>query len=274
MGTQEHDFCSSRPSGANPEYVMLEDADIERYLQVLKEEGLSPSTLTRYHGDLQKLQAYIGSERKITKTTLSKWQNSMKESGYASRSIIARLSAVNNFLSFMGWNDLRLAPPPASDNEMPSLSQKEYQQMLKVACEQQDRKGELILRLFAEVGILRRQFYLVTVEAVMEGFVRSKKGHQSCIIAFNWLLQHDLLSYAQSNGITQGCIFLNRKGLPLTPEAIIAELSSIAAKAGVERDKVTLRNLQRLNKGMAVAASALLKLQQDENVSNAVVTAM
>ena len=84
MGTQEHDFCSSRHSGANPEYVMLEDADIERYLQVLKEEGLSPSTLTRYHGDLQKLQAYIGSERKITKTTLSKWQNSMKESYHCS----------------------------------------------------------------------------------------------------------------------------------------------------------------------------------------------
>lgn len=274
MRMQEQEFCSSRPSGVNPGYVMLEDADIEHYLQVLKEEGLNPSTLTRYRGDLQKLQAYIGADRKITITTLSNWQKSMKESGYASRSIIARISAVNNFLSFIGRNDLRLTPPPATDNEMPSLSQKEYQQMLRVACEQQDRKAELILRLFAEMGILRRQFYLVTVEAVMEGFIPSKKGNQPCRIAFNWLLQRDLLSYAQSNGITHGCILLNRKGLPLTPEAIIAELNSIAAKAGVERDKVTLRNLQRLNKGMAVASSALLKLQQDENMSTAVVTAM
>ena len=265
MRTQERKVYSNAPPGLKPEGVLLRDSDIEYFIQALKKEGLNEGTLLRYRGDLKKLQAYVGAGNGIDNLTLLKWQNAMHEAGYAGRSITARLMTANRYLGFYGRDDLRHTPPPVQCDDLPSMSRKEYQRMLRAAYEQHNRRGELILRLFVEAGLQQWQFELVTVEAVSEGVIMTKKRNRQCMVVFNWPLQDDLLDYAESKAVHKGPILLSRNGLPINRSAIAVELNRLAVQAGVELNKVAPRSLQKLHDAIAMApsAGALTKMREE-----------
>ena len=232
--------------------VTLTEDVITAYLSILSAEGRTGSSLHLCETVLRQFLAFLP-DGVITKDSLSAWREQLLTEGFAIRTVNCRVSTVSALLEAMDCRefqvDRQLRPPQF---KAPELTRQEYLRMLQTARTLDDRRGYVLVKLFATTGLSVSDLPLVTVEAAQAG--RLVKGRE--IVRFSEGLQADLLGYAKQNGRTTGVIFTQKSGAPLMRTQVGVYIQKLGQDARIPAEKANIRALRQLHKAAVTAIEA------------------
>ncbi len=221
---------------------------ILRFKNSLISEEKSPATIEKYLRDAGGFALFAGG-REPTKETVLAYKK-LLISRYSARSVNSMLAGINKFLSFIGKDEIKVKAvrlqKSAFCSEEKELTKSEYLRLCSAAEKRKNTRLSLILQAVSGTGIRISELKYITVEAARRGEATvSCKGKTRTIFIVKEL-RKKLLSYAVSNGIKSGTIFITRSGKPIDRTSVWREMKSICTQANVLPQKVFPHNLRRL----------------------------
>ena len=217
--------------------------------QFLQEDERSTATVEKYLREIRLFAAFLrGNE--VTKISIAQWKSHLLEENYNPTTVNGKLSAIDRFLSFMGWENcrvkhLRLQRRLFRESKR-ELTKAEYERLIAAADNAGKMRLSLLMETICATGIRVSEVHYITVEAAEIGKAEiSLKGKIRTILIPGKLCRK-LLKYARKNKIASGELFLTRSGHSLSRKQIWAEMKAICEKAGVEPGKVFPHNLRHL----------------------------
>ena len=221
---------------------------IQKYLTHLQEQERSAHTIRKYAHDLTALLAHLNGEP-LTKTALIGWKTQLVAK-LAPASVNSMLVAVNGYLGFMGWQDLKIKllkiQKTVFVDESRELTREEYTRLVHAAKIQENERLALVLQTICATGIRVSELRFITVEAVQCGRAEiSNKGKLRCIF-LPAALRKVLAAYLRKQGKTSGPVFTTRSGRPLDRSNIWRDMKALCQSAGVDPKKVFPHNLRHL----------------------------
>lgn len=221
---------------------------ISAFYQYLLGERES-ATIEKYLREVELFTAWLD-EQPVTKEVVIKWKAHLTTSGYQPGTVNGKLSALNKFFSFMGWDDclvkyLRIQRRVFC-NPHKELSKEEYLRLLEAARDIGKERLALLIETICATGIRVSEARYITVEAADAGQVEITLKGKIRTILLPGKLCRKLVKYARKKKIASGEIFLTRSGRSLSRRQIWAEMKSLCIKAGVEQSKVFPHNLRHL----------------------------
>ena len=224
----------------------LTEGHIRTFHQYLIREEKSTATVEKYLRDVRAFAVFMGAET-VAKEQVMAYKQTLRERGYAVRSINSMLASLNSLLDFLGWSDCKVKSIRQQKQtycaEEKELSKAEYLRLLETA------KGkpqlQLVMQTICGTGIRVSELRFFTVEAVKAGEVVVNCKAKTRTILIPGKLQKMLLAYAQKKKIHSGVIF-TRSGKPLNRSSIWAQMKHLCRNAGVNPSKVFPHNLRKL----------------------------
>ena len=217
--------------------------------QFLREDERSAATVEKYLREVRLFAAFLN-DSEVTKTSVAQWKGHLLAESYNPTTVNGKLSAIDRFLSFVGWEDcrvkhLRLQRRLFRESNR-ELTKEEYMRLLAAAATCGKERLSLLMETICATGIRVSEVRYITVEAANAGKAEiSLKGKIRTILIPGKLCRK-LSKYARKNKIASGELFLTRSGRPLSRKQIWAEMKAICEKAGVEPGKVFPHNLRHL----------------------------
>lgn len=224
----------------------LTEGHIRTFHQYLIREEKSTATVEKYLRDVRAFAVFMGAET-VAKEQVMAYKQTLRERGYAVRSINSMLASLNSLLDFLGWSDCTVKSIRQQKQtycaEEKELSKAEYLRLLETA------KGkpqlQLVMQTICGTGIRVSELRFFTVEAVKAGEVVVNCKAKTRTILIPGKLRKMLLAYAQKKKIHSGVIF-TRSGKPLNRSSIWAQMKHLCRNAGVNPSKVFPHNLRKL----------------------------
>lgn len=218
------------------------------YIQYLREQERSESTIKSYQRELMSLQLYLD-ERPITKDILLAYKT-MLTSQYSPSTCNVTISALNSYLKYIGRPDLMIKPlkiqrqiyEPAEKE----LTRKEYDKLICAANINGQERLSLIMQTICSTGIRVSELQYVTVEAIKEGKTIATNKGKSRIVFIPAPLQKLLKKYVINSNISSGPIFISRSGKPLDRSNLWKDMKQLCSIAKVNPEKVYPHNLRHL----------------------------
>ena len=228
--------------------IILSDKLLKMYIQYLREQERSESTIKSYQRELMSLQLYLD-ERPITKDILLAYKT-MLTSQYSPSTCNVTISALNSYLKYIGRPDLMIKPlkiqrqiyEPAEKE----LTRKEYDKLIRAANINGQERLSLIMQTICSTGIRVSELQYVTVEAIKEGKTIATNKGKSRIVFIPAPLQKLLKKYVVNSNITSGPIFITRSGKPLDRSNLWKDMKQLCSIAKVNPEKVYPHNLRHL----------------------------
>lgn len=221
---------------------------IEAYAVFLQEQEKSSATIRMYIRDLGVIMGHFrGTE--FTKAALIDWKNRLIEQ-YAAASVNTILAALNGFLSFMGWHDLKVKALKVQRqmfcDESRELTQDEYKRLVHAAESAGNERLSFVMQTICATGIRVSELKFITVKAVRTGRAEiCNKGKWRTVVLPNKLCKI-LSRYIRAQGISSGTVFVTRTGKPLDRSNIWRDMKELCKRARVEASKVFPHNLRHL----------------------------
>jgi len=221
----------------------------DAFVRFLREEEREPATIEKYERDIRAFMAWVGS-REIDKELAAAWKDHLKESGLQPETVNSKLSALNRFFSFLGWDDCRVRHLKIQHRLFRradrDLTKEEYKKLYDTAVSLGKDRLALLMETICATGIRVSEVKYITVEAAQTGRADiSLKGKIRTILIPGKLCRK-LHKYAKKQKTVSGEIFLTRNEKGLSRRQIWAELKSLCKRAGVEASKVFPHNLRHL----------------------------
>ncbi len=215
----------------------------------LKEDERSSATIEKYLREVRLFAAYLnGSE--VTKSGIAQWKNQLLTEHCAPSTVNGKLSALDRFLAYMGWQDcrvkhLRLQRRLFRESGR-ELTKEKYKRLIATANKAGKERLSLLMETICATGIRVSEVCSITVEAARAGKTEiSLKGKIRTILLPGKLCRK-LLKYAKKNKTASGELFLTRSGHSLSRKQIWAEMKALCKQANVEPSKVFPHNLRHL----------------------------
>lgn len=227
----------------------LTDSSISEFRQYLKEEEREPATIEKYLRDVREFAIWL-EMRPACKEYITQWKEHLQKSGHRPGTINGKLSALNKFFAFLGWNDCRMKYLKIQRrifrNTEKELSKTDYIRLLETARGQGRERLALLMETICATGIRVSEVRYITVEALQNGQTDiSLKGKIRTILLPSKLCRK-LQKYARKRKIASGEIFITRSGKGLSRRQIWAEMKALCSRAGVTASKVFPHNLRHL----------------------------
>ena len=226
----------------------LTSALIQKYLTYLQEQERSAHTIRKYAHDLTALRTYLHGEP-LTKTALIGWKAQLVAT-LAPASVNSMLVAVNGFLSFMGWQNLKVKllkiQRTVFVDESRELSRAEYARLVHAAQQKENERLALVLQTICATGIRVSELRFITVEAVQHGRAEISNKGKRRIVFLPGALRKLLAAYLRKQGKVSGVVFTTRSGKPLDRSNIWRDMKKLCQSAGVDPQKVFPHNLRHL----------------------------
>lgn len=226
----------------------LTAALITRYLTYLQEQERSVHTISKYAHDLNTLLTYLG-EEPLTKTMLIDWKKHLVAT-LAPASVNSMLVAINGYLTFMGWPELRVRllkiQRSAFLDEEKELTRPEYERLVRAAKQQENERLSLVIQTICATGIRVSELKFITAEAVQSGRAEIFNKGKLRVIFLPKTLRRLLIDYLRKEGRTEGAVFVTRNGKPLDRSNIWRDMKALCKSAGVDPKKVFPHNLRHL----------------------------
>lgn len=222
---------------------------IQCYRGYLQKEERSKGTIEKYMRDIRDFFSWI-SGRDVTKELAAEWKEHLINSRYAAVTVNSKLSVINGFFHFMGWESCRVkflrVQRRMFRDQSKDLSRVEYKRLLDAANSQGKERLALILETICGTGIRVSELKYITVEAVRQGCTEiSLKGKIRTILLPGKLCRK-LLKYTKKQNRSSGEIFITKNGNSLSRRQIWAEMKKLCKHACVEPGKVFPHNLRHL----------------------------
>ena len=217
--------------------------------QFLREDERSAATVEKYLREMRLFVAFLN-DNEVSKTSVAQWKERLLEDNYNPTTINGKLSAIDRFLSFAGWEDcrvkhLRLQRRLFRESNR-ELTKEEYVRLITAADESGKERLSLLIETICATGIRVSEVRYITVEAANAGKAEiSLKGKIRTILIPGKLCRK-LIKYARKSKIASGELFLTRSGRSLSRKQIWAEMKAICEQAHVEPGKVFPHNLRHL----------------------------
>ncbi len=229
-------------------YLTITKEQIKNYIIFLREQERSESTVQKYAHDLNTLAEFLDG-RPVAKGLLLEWKENLVGT-YAPASVNTILAAVNRFLTFCGWSELRLRPLKIQKalflNEEKELTRAEYIRLIRAAERKENERLALVIQTICATGIRVSELRYITVEAVQAGRAEvNNKGKRRTVFLPD-KLRRLLKTYLRKQKITAGAVFISRNGRPLNRSNIWRDMKALCESAGVEEGKVFPHNLRHL----------------------------
>ena len=219
------------------------------FQQHLAEEERELGTIEKYMREVKKFALWQG-RRKVTKETVSEWKEQLRTAGYKPETVNGKLSAVNKFLSCMGWGECCVKYLKIQRRLFRStgreLTKDEYTRLVETAQGLGKTRLALLIETICATGIRVSEVKYITAEALRAGRADiSLKGKIRTVLLPGKLCRK-LQKYAKKQKITSGEIFLTRSGKGITRRQIWAEMKALCKQARVAPSKVFPHNLRHL----------------------------
>ena len=228
--------------------IMLTTALLQKYLKYLQEQERSRATVSKYAHDIGALCAYLDGAP-LTKAALVNWKAHLVAT-LAPASVNSMLVAVNGFLAFMGWPELRVRLLKIQKSvfldEEKELTRAEYERLVRAAQMQENERLALVLQTICATGIRVSELRFITAEAVQCGRAEVSNKGKLRVVFLPRTLRRLLADYLRKQGRTQGAVFVTRNGKPLDRSNIWRDMKALCQSAGVDPCKVFPHNLRHL----------------------------
>mgnify|MGYP002508180298 CR=1 FL=1 len=228
---------------------MITNQRLTEFGQYLREEEYGKATMEKYLREVRCFYRWLG-DRGVDKGITAEFKSGLQEKGYAPSTINGKLSALNAFFRFAGWEEcrvkfLRIQRQIFRDQKR-ELCREEYRRLLKAARDRKNDRLALLMETVCGTGIRVSETEYITVEALKRGKAEVRLKGKVRIIFLPEKLCRRLLKYAEKEGITSGKIFLTGKGRKLSRRQVWREMKGLCKYAGVEDAKVFPHNLRHL----------------------------
>jgi len=228
---------------------MLTQDQLNAFTQYLREEEREFGTIEKYTRDVSAFMSWA-SGRGIDKDLAARWKEHLKDGDFQPETINSKLSALNKFFSFLGWNECRVKYLKIQHKLFRradrDLTKEDYKKLLDTASSSGKERLALLMETICATGIRVSEVKYITLEAVNAGRVDiSLKGKIRTILIPGKLCRK-LQKYAKKKKIASGEVFLTRNGKGLSRRQIWAEMKALCKKAGVAASKVFPHNLRHL----------------------------
>jgi len=227
----------------------IEKHQLEAFLRQLEKAEYAAGSIKKYQRDLKLFHSWLGNQLDLSGAAVA-WKGCLLQQGYRPETVNAKLAALNQFFSFMGWPECRVKylhiQRRLFRNKEKELTKEEYLRLIETAESQGKRRLALLMETICATGIRVSEVKYITVEAAQAGRAEiSLKGKIRTILLPNKLCRK-LRKYAKQQKTVFGEIFLTRNGKGLTRRQIWAEMKALCKHAGVAPSKVFPHNLRHL----------------------------
>lgn len=229
----------------------LKETDLQSYLQHLREEERSASTIQKYEHALRRFLCCCqrGGIQSLTKETVIQYKETLLQTRAAS-GVNSEIAALNSFFSYMGWYECRVRPVRvqrcAYCDPARELTREEYLRLVNTAMDRKNVRLALLLQAICSTGIRVSEVKYLTVAALHKGQMEVYNKGKCRMVFLPEALCIKLLRYCRSKGVRQGSVFVTRTGRPLDRTNIWAMMKALCRYAGVEAKKVFPHNLRHL----------------------------
>ena len=86
---------------------MITREALGKFTLMLRERERSPGTIEKYLRDIRAFAAWLGGAE-VTRERAAAWRDSLLERGYAPVTVNSMVAAVNQFFTFLGWEDCKV----------------------------------------------------------------------------------------------------------------------------------------------------------------------
>lgn len=221
---------------------------IKGFSAYLREQEKSAATVEKYIRDIAALHEFLN-ERAVTKGLLIEWKESLTKQ-YAATSVNTMLAAVNSFLDFAGWTDVKVKPLKIQRNLFcqaeKELTREEYLRLIRAARSSGNERLSLVLQTICSTGIRVSELQSITIEAIHAGRAVVHSKGKTRTIFLPEKLRRALMQYIRQQKRTYGPVFITKTGKPLDRSNIWRDMKALCESAGVEPGKVFPHNLRHL----------------------------
>lgn len=229
------------------EYTVT-NKDIVKFKVWLLENERSELTVEKYLRDVSCLLTFLNGNP-LTKQSLIEYKQSLIND-YKPTSVNSMLASINSLFRFLNLNFLCLKQLKiqrkvylAEDKE---LTRNEFIRLVNTANAEKNERLSLIIQTICGTGIRVSELKFITVEAVKRGeAVVDLKGKRRVVFIIP-KLKSKLLTYISKKNITNGSIFISKKGNPVSRCNVWREMKDLCEQAGVDKNKVFPHNLRHL----------------------------
>lgn len=242
-GREEHTL-----KGRKNVTLVLSPAMIAGFEGYLRQEERSASTIGKYIRDLRAFSSFTGG-LPVTKEQMLGWKERLAAS-YKAASVNSMLAAVNSFLAWAGWPQLRVKPlrrqrEVFSEPEK-ELTRNEYIRLVQAAAAEGNERLSLVIQTICATGIRVSELQFITVEAICSGRAEVDCKGKRRPVFLPEDLRRALRRYVKRQNRNGGPVFVTKNGKPLDRSNIWRDMKSLCARAGVEPGKVFPHNLRHL----------------------------
>ncbi len=227
----------------------LAENDISRFRDFLKSEEREPATIEKYVKEIKSFCEWLCG-RPVTKEAVIEWKEHLQKQEYAPVTVNGKLSALNSFFSFMGWQELRVKFLRIQRRmfraQSKELTKGEFEHLITTAQKEGKERLMLLMETICATGIRVSELPYITVEAARAGRAEVDLKGKIRVILLPGKLCRKLIKYAEGQKTTAGVIFLTKNGTNLSRRQIWREMKELCTKADVESSKVFPHNLRHL----------------------------
>lgn len=225
------------------------EKEISDFGGFLRSEERGQATIEKYLRDVRLFRTWLEG-RSVTRQTVIEWKEYLQKKGYASVTINAKLSALNGFLGFMGWEGYRVKflriQRQMFRRQSRELTRADYENLLNTARREGKERLAILMETICATGIRVSELPFITVEAVREMRAEVELKGKVRIILLPGKLCRKLLKFVKEQKITSGEIFLTKNGKSLSRRQIWREMKELSKAADVECSRVFPHNLRHL----------------------------
>lgn len=218
------------------------------FVRYLQQEEKSEATCRQYRRDILAFLESV-SEPEVKKITLLSYKQKLMKR-YRPVSMNTKIAALNQFLSFLGLEQLKLRQLKIQKKTFcdpkKELTRGEYGKLLQTARKQGDRRLLAILQTITGTGIRVSELSFITAEAVRKGAADIHLKGKNRQILIGRKLQKILLDYMKQEKIRSGPLFVSRNQIPLDRSNIWKMMKHLSYAANVPAGKVFPHNLRHL----------------------------
>ena len=228
--------------------ILITDRALKAFAEYLHEQEKSTSTIQSYQRELFSLKMYLD-EGKVTKEKLIDYKAKIATQ-YKPSSCNVAISAINNFLRYVGREDLFIKPLKVQtqifESKDKELSKSDYNKLVRAATINGDERTALAIQTICATGIRVSELQFITIEALKQGQAQVNNKGKNRIVFIPKALVNVLKKYVINQNITSGSVFVTRNGKPLDRTNLWRAMKKLCGIAGVKSSKVYPHNLRHL----------------------------